>query len=273
MSDFPDPGPFGADTDDAVSALIDGELAGFAADNGLDLADVQATLEQWGGLDARRARLEAGRDALVAPDPLDPQIRAAMVAAALAEPTEAPVVELAPRRRPAAVLARIAAAAAVLLVGLGGVLAFQAFRTDDEAPTARTPSTTAVETPAVGDAAATPAAAVTTAAAAGSTTPTTASLPASTGGAAAPAAVGLGEVADPIALQSAVTERLAAPGALPPPACPDLALFPAGTTVTLRAAATVNGRAAEVNAAEQNGRVIVFVVDPGTCSVLSAIAF
>ena len=71
MNEYTDPGPFGADTDDAVAALMDGELAGFAADQGLDLATVREALEGWSGLAARRSLLEQGGAALREPTELD----------------------------------------------------------------------------------------------------------------------------------------------------------------------------------------------------------
>jgi hypothetical protein len=86
------------------------------------------------------------------------------------------------------------------------------------------------------------------------------------------AVAGFGEIADPQALTTAVQARLAGEGQLAPTACPELSLFPAGTTILLRAPATFNGRPVEVSVAPQGRGNVAFVVDPTTCTVVSAIA-
>jgi hypothetical protein len=83
-SDLPrsDP-PFGADTDEAVSALLDGELAAFASDHGTTEADVRARLEAWPGFADRRAALGGADAAIATPVPaLDDVTRRRLVRAA-----------------------------------------------------------------------------------------------------------------------------------------------------------------------------------------------
>lgn len=53
--------PFGADTDDAVVAMLDGRLAEFAAAHDLTEAAARERLEQWPGLGARISTVVAAR--------------------------------------------------------------------------------------------------------------------------------------------------------------------------------------------------------------------
>jgi hypothetical protein len=62
----PDDQPFGADTDLAVIALIDGTLEPFAAARGTDAATVRTRLEAWPGLPGRVATVLAARRAATA---------------------------------------------------------------------------------------------------------------------------------------------------------------------------------------------------------------
>ncbi len=61
MSDTP---PFGDDTDEAVSAAIDGELADFAAERDQSLTEVERRLSAWSGFDERRRELDRARAAV-----------------------------------------------------------------------------------------------------------------------------------------------------------------------------------------------------------------
>ena len=61
------PPPFGDDTDEALSALLDGELGAFADDHGLTEAEARDRLEQWSEYPARLAALEHGRAAVGEP--------------------------------------------------------------------------------------------------------------------------------------------------------------------------------------------------------------
>jgi len=287
-----DPGPYGADTDDAVSALIDGELAGFAADRGQDVATVQATLDAWGGLAARRARLESARHALRTPLTLDDPTRAAMVAAALAvEPDAAPVVPFTRNRsRRTAVLAAFGAAAAVLLIGVG-VGTYVVGNRSNTTSTAERASTTIpangggqtdsgvkISPNATGlessssDTRSDDQSASTTAATTGRTT--------------VPSDTDLGEVSDPKTLIAKVQRSIPAapitttPGATavtaapnPQVSCASGSLFPAGSAIVLETTASFNGRTAQVIAAQLAGRTTVYVLEPTGCSILSAVAF
>lgn len=284
----PDPGPYGADTDDAVSALIDGELAGFAADLGLDPAAVAETLQAWGGLPARKARLEAARAAMQTPITLDDPTRAAMVAAAMAvEPDVAPVVELEPRRRrTAAIIGRVAAAAAVLLVAVGAIGLYQRQRSSGPVATrAPEPTTTAALAAAV------------TSQAPVTTVSTVAPAPTTT---VAPAATALGDITDRSTLLAKVQREVPAvapsttagftappdgngpPTAAAPPTgtgsaargtCEPSAFFPPGATTLLDTTGLVNGKPARVIVGRLGNQTYVYVLDPDACSVLSALVY
>lgn len=109
-----DPGPFGPDTDEALSAELDGELAGFAAEVGLPEGEVRARLDAWSGSHTRRAALAEAADRVGRDEPgdrLDPlTLRRLVRTAAAAGPRR--------RRLPAGPRA---AAAAVVVVALGGL--------------------------------------------------------------------------------------------------------------------------------------------------------
>ncbi|MCU1457095.1 MAG: hypothetical protein JWL73_1187 [Actinomycetia bacterium] len=109
-------------TDEAISAHVDGELAAFAADLGLDVADVTRRLEDWPGFETRRAELEASRaaiGALPAPE-LDELTRQRMLTAATragSMPPARATGRARPRSRVATRWTAISAAAAILVVG------------------------------------------------------------------------------------------------------------------------------------------------------------
>jgi hypothetical protein len=109
--------PFGADTDEAVSARLDGELAAFAADHGTTEADARARLEAWSGFDDRRAELAAARATVATPvPPLDEITRRRLVRNA----SDARSVAAAGRRGARAwKIVGAAAAALVVVVGIG----------------------------------------------------------------------------------------------------------------------------------------------------------
>lgn len=108
--------PFGDDTEEAVSAWLDGELAAFAAERSLTEAEVVDRLAgSPAALEARDA-LARARDALGTPVQLDDLTRRRLVHTALAA---APEAAAGPRIR--RVLA-VAAAAVVVVAGLGALL-------------------------------------------------------------------------------------------------------------------------------------------------------
>jgi hypothetical protein len=109
--------PFGADTDEAVSALLDGELGAFAADHGTTEADARARLEAWPGLDERRAAYVDARAAVATPAPaLDDVTRRRLVRNA-ADARAMPAAE--PRRSRRWTVVGAAAAALVVVIGIG----------------------------------------------------------------------------------------------------------------------------------------------------------
>jgi hypothetical protein len=113
---FPDL-PFGDDTDEAISALIDGELGAFATERGMTEASARARLEAWPRYASRRAAIEQVRAAVGADaEPLDDVTRRRLVRTATnAVPTsEAPAT-----RQSRSWVWITAAAAAVLLVIVG----------------------------------------------------------------------------------------------------------------------------------------------------------
>lgn len=287
----PDPGPFGADTDDAVTALIDGELAGFAAERGLDVESVRASLNAWGGLEARKATLERAVAAMQVPVTLDPNDREAMVAAALAAaPEVAPVVPI-ERKRRGATVARWLTAAAVLAVLVVGAVGIVRPLSGDNSRATR-PTEPAIED--IEKSGSIPIAPNAAGGGSGSTDRNTATTrPLAT---ASPSSVptsvpssALGEISNPKTLinkvQPLVPQPLVAPagtqvtpaaGAAPVPttgSCSAAGLFPAGAVVVLDTTATFNGKPAEVIAAQLNDRTFVYVLAPSGCSVLSAVSF
>lgn len=115
--------PFGDRTDEAVSAFVDGELAGFAADLGIDPDQAERRLREWPGFEARRSTL--GGATLPAAPPLDEARRRELVRRAVdAVPTPlVPGIRPGPHRRRGVPRVLVAAAAAVVLVGALGVVA------------------------------------------------------------------------------------------------------------------------------------------------------
>jgi hypothetical protein len=109
--------PFGADTDEAVSALLDGELGAFAADHATTEAHARTRLEAWPGFEARRTALEAASAAVATTAPaLDELTRRRLVANATASgPAAAP----SPRRSRVWTAVGAAAVALVVVVGIG----------------------------------------------------------------------------------------------------------------------------------------------------------
>jgi hypothetical protein len=113
--------PFGADTDEAVSALLDGDLGAFATDHGLAEADARARLDAWPGLEERRAALAGAAAAIAAPEPaLDDLTRRRLVRDAV-DARATPAGERRSRRWTA-----IGAVAAGLLAVVGVGLALNA---------------------------------------------------------------------------------------------------------------------------------------------------
>ncbi len=117
-------------TDEAVSALLDGELEAFATDVGLEPNEIRQRLDDWPGFDARRAELESARDSLrsgILPATLDELTRHRLLAAAAAS-TATPIVppvgprQSSPRRGRWLALTAAAAAAVVVAVGVGAAV-------------------------------------------------------------------------------------------------------------------------------------------------------
>jgi hypothetical protein len=113
--------PFGDATDEALSALLDGELAAFASDQGLSEPEVQARLEAWPGYAARRAELEAVRGTIgTSTPPLDDLTRRRLIRTALpAGPGRLTKTRTWSWQRVTAA----AAAALILLAGFGSLIA------------------------------------------------------------------------------------------------------------------------------------------------------
>jgi hypothetical protein len=110
--------PFGDDTDEALSAFLDGELAAFAEDHGLTQATARAQLDAWPELEQRLELLERNRAAMQAPvAPLDDLTRRRLVRNALNElPAEAGSSK---PSRPWAAITAVAAAALIAVAGIG----------------------------------------------------------------------------------------------------------------------------------------------------------
>ena len=116
------PPPFGDDTDEALSALLDGELGAFAADHGLTEAEARERLEHWSGYPERLAALERGRAEVAAPvPPIDDLTRRRLIRNAL---PAADGIGATSNRSGWSWLRISAAAAAALIVlaGLGAML-------------------------------------------------------------------------------------------------------------------------------------------------------
>ncbi len=116
------PPPFGDDTDEALNALLDGELGAFAQARGLVEVDVRARLEHWPEYQARLAALEQVRAAVREPvPPLDDLDRKRLVSKALAAKDGTGATS---KRtgRPWLRISAAAAAALVVLAGIGAML-------------------------------------------------------------------------------------------------------------------------------------------------------
>ena len=112
------PPPFGDDTDEALNALLDGELGAFARDHGLAEAAARARLEEWPELPSRLAALEEVRATVREPvPPLDDLARRRLVRDAL---SAADGTGVTPKRAGWSWL-RISAAAAAALIVLAGI--------------------------------------------------------------------------------------------------------------------------------------------------------
>jgi hypothetical protein len=119
---LPDDRPFGPETDEAVSAHLDGELAGFAAAHGLDEDEARQRLEAWPGLAARAAALARTRTEVAPVAPLDEVARRRLVQGALREAAPGGGNTAGPRWGRALGWAAGAAAAVALVVGIGVVV-------------------------------------------------------------------------------------------------------------------------------------------------------
>jgi hypothetical protein len=118
----PDP-PFGTHTDEALNALLDGELGAFAADHGITEDAARDRLESWPDFATRRAELEALRDAVRAPaPPLDDLTRHRLVRTAsnalLGSTSATPS-----RSKAWARIVAVAAAGLIVVVGIGFAIA------------------------------------------------------------------------------------------------------------------------------------------------------
>ena len=110
--------PFGSDADEALNALLDGELAAFAEERGLTEEAARAQLEAWPDYAARLSGLEQIRGAVQAPiPPLDDVTRRRLVRGAVdAGPERAAT----PRRsRSWAAITAVAAAGLLVVAGIG----------------------------------------------------------------------------------------------------------------------------------------------------------
>jgi hypothetical protein len=108
----------GFDLDQALNALVDDELAGFAADHGLTEAAVRERLEATPNLAARRASLERTRAAVGAPiAPLDDVTRHRLVRDATRAGPDG--IAPAPRLRRWIAVTAIAAAVLLAVAGIG----------------------------------------------------------------------------------------------------------------------------------------------------------
>lgn len=116
--------PFGDDTDEALSALLDGELGAFASERDLTEADARAQLDGWPGSEVRLSEMERARAALRTPVPeLDDLTRRRLVHAATSAASERATstntsTDSRPRRSWAAIVA-VAAAGLLVVAGIG----------------------------------------------------------------------------------------------------------------------------------------------------------
>ena len=123
MNDSPNlPGPpFGDDTDEALSALVDGELAPFAAERGLTEAATRARLEAWPETEARLAELSRIRAAVQAPvSSLDDVTRRRLLRGASDVVAASP--STARRSRSWVAITAVAAAALLAVAGIGAAI-------------------------------------------------------------------------------------------------------------------------------------------------------
>jgi hypothetical protein len=128
----PDP-PFGSETDEAISAALDGELGAFAAEHGITEEAVRDRLESWPGFAARRAALDHVRGAVHAPTPpLDDVSRRRLVRTASNEQPGSSAATPRPTRSWARL---VAVAAAGLIVVAGIAFAVSAIDGDDASMT------------------------------------------------------------------------------------------------------------------------------------------
>lgn len=114
--------PFENATDEAVSALLDGELEGFAASHGLTPSEVQARLVAWSGFAERRDALAGIRSRLAELPALDEIARRRLVARALGEASDPEPPTMGPRDAPRHAPGRawwLAGAAAILAIVVG----------------------------------------------------------------------------------------------------------------------------------------------------------
>jgi len=249
--------PFGDDTDEAVSALLDGELAGFASAHGIAESEARARLEGWAGLEARRDELRGASGAVAEVEDLDEHTRHRLVAAALAahdadRPAPAPGDRASrPWRRRAAV----AVAAAAVIVG--GVVAAVAGLGGGESAERSASSATAE------------------------------------GGAAAPRGFlgDVGDVTDPAALRrllggkTPVSSGDGPAAAKAPPSVNDAQTVEPSTAIArcasavaggapllFSATATSGGEPAYVIGIARDGRTIAFVVSAADCSIVGSVS-
>jgi hypothetical protein len=246
--------PFGADTDEAVSAFVDGELADFAVARALSENQARLRLEAWPGFAARVAAFAAVRDHVGTVVPLDE-----VTVQRLVRGTRDESLLPAPRRPRSRVLVRIGVAAAVV-VGVVAIGVALVTRGGDPGPQASTASRGPRNVPAaprgfLGD---------------------------------------LGDVTDPATLRALLGERASAPptaraAAPTPDAAKHEAADASGTSssrvdacareiaggapVRFRAVGTFAGAPAVVVGVRRAGRTIVFVVPPDRCTqVLSSVS-
>lgn len=252
--------PFGDDTDEAVSALLDGELAGFAADHGIEESEARARLEAWSGLHARLEELRRASEAVAEVPDLDEHTRRRVVSAALAAGgADAPAPDRegrTPRRRLLRAGAAVAAAVLVAVVAVALVGRDGGSRSADSARSAAGGATTA-PVGFLGD---------------------------------------VGDVTDPAALHrllggQATPPAPAAPGAegsatkTAPPAAdrattvePTAAIARCASTVAgdapvrFSATATSGGEPAYVIGITRDGRTIAFVVSAADCSIVGSVS-
>lgn len=260
------PPPFGDDTDEALSALRDGELGAFAADHGLTEAEARDRLEHWPEYPARLAALERGRGEVAAPvPPLDDLTRRRLVRNAL------PAADgiAATSNRSGWSWLRISAAAAaalIVLAGLGAMLTSLGTGSDNSAKSSGAGSA-AAEVPRgdlgnIGD--------VTDPAAIRALVrPGAQKKPTPTNGAAAAPRELSGGTANDSTSSGTFSER--ADAQVDPKAC--AAQFARARPVRFFASGTYRGQPVTVVGIESGARTIAFVVPSNDCTnVLTAIS-